>query len=269
MWGSFHNQLEWFILVSCPHLFITALLLFPLLRLLAVVKEPGLGISCILGQRGAGGTCISFSLTSLFFSIGASWSSTVSCCRGETRARRSVRQKQQRAKISQEDREGECLCSAFHVLLLGQLQRTRFSLFQGKTFSQQEDHFIHFHIKEYSFQYHVFNGQNVLYKDSQLRTWTTGFTGSCSPTSSQLRPTCHSFAFLHLPIALLIHLSIDALLLSFLTFPFISRGLWVRAGCLLSSRTKNKIQRWNKEESTTQDFNCCYFTQQSHRYGPN
>lgn len=59
--------------VSCSHLFITAVLLFPLLRFLTVIKEPGLGISCSLGgQRGAGGTCISFCLTSLFFAIGAS-----------------------------------------------------------------------------------------------------------------------------------------------------------------------------------------------------
>lgn len=58
-------------LASFPHLFITALLLFSLLGLLAVVKEPGLGISCILGQRGAGGTCISLGLTGLFFSVGA------------------------------------------------------------------------------------------------------------------------------------------------------------------------------------------------------
>lgn len=70
---SFHSQTGWFILVPCSHLFIAALLLFSLLRLLAVVKEPRLVISCSLGrQRGAGGSCISLCLTSLLFSIGAS-----------------------------------------------------------------------------------------------------------------------------------------------------------------------------------------------------
>lgn len=72
-WALQHSRMVHSGLLLSSHLFITALLLFSFLRLLAVIKEPGLRIPCSLrGQRRAGGTCVSFSLTSLLFSIGAS-----------------------------------------------------------------------------------------------------------------------------------------------------------------------------------------------------
>lgn len=100
-----------------------------------------------------------------------------------------------------------------------------------------------------------FIDRNITVRDSKLHTWTAAFTSSCSPTGSQLRPACSSFAFFQLPIALLFHLSIyPILLLPFPTFAFVSCRLGVRACRLLGSRTKNKTERGNKEESNAQPW---------------
>lgn len=70
---------------SVSHLFVTSFLFLSLLRLFAVIKKLGFGISGLTlgGQRGARRTCVSFGLPSLVFSVGAAGPSTVCWCRLE------------------------------------------------------------------------------------------------------------------------------------------------------------------------------------------